>query len=105
MKQFLLSIIFVEVSLLTLVAAEETLIASRSDNDTEPLSCPPGYDVATWGSPQRSKCYHILTEVIGITCNIYIVKGSDSGYLIWTAYLWLNITDDEIIYDKYCPYI
>ena len=58
MKQFLLLIIFVEVSLLTLVAAEETLIASRSDNDTEPLPCPPGYDVATWGSPKEQMLSH-----------------------------------------------
>ena len=24
--------------------------------------------------------------------------------MTWTAYIWLNITDDEIIYDKYYIY-
>ena len=62
------------------------------------LSCPLGF--ALQGDPPRCDCYPILTDDLGVTCHL----ANGETYLSWTGGLWLDIKDNEVIYDKYCPY-
>ena len=62
------------------------------------LSCPLGF--ALQGDPPRCDCYPVLTDDLGVTCRL----ANGETYLSWTGGLWLDIKDNEVIYDKYCPY-
>ena len=52
-------------------------------------------------SPPRCDCYPVLIHTLNnITC--HIIKGQ--GYFLWTGDHWINVSQSEITYDKYCPH-
>ena len=62
------------------------------------LPCPPGF--ALLGDPPQCDCYPVFTEDLSVTCHIT----SGIGYFSWTGNLWLNIEENGVSYDRYCPY-
>lgn len=63
------------------------------------LSCPSGF--ALQGDLPRCDCYPVLTDDLGVTCHL---ANRATYNMSWTGSLWLDINDNEVIYDKYCPY-
>ncbi len=62
------------------------------------LPCPPGF--ALLGDPPQCDCYPVLTNDLNVTCHLT----NGTGYFSWTGSVWLDVKENEIIYDKYCPY-
>ena len=63
------------------------------------LACPPGFKLLDEQAP-RCDCYPRITETLNITCHIT----NKTGYFSWIGNLWINIEEDEIIYNEYCPH-
>ena len=62
------------------------------------LQCPPGFKLFDNPAP-RCDCYPIVTNTLNITCHIT----NGTGYFSWTGNHWINVEEDEIMYDEYCP--
>lgn len=62
------------------------------------LPCPPGFTLLE--DPPRCDCYPLLTNLLNVTCSIT----KQTGYFSWTGDLWMNVQENEITYDKYCPH-
>ena len=66
------------------------------------LACPPGFKLLDDQAP-RCDCYPKIAETLNITCHIT----NKTGYFSWIARQPLdkiNIEEDEIIYNEYCPH-
>ena len=61
------------------------------------LPCPPGLTLSN--NPPKCDCYKVLTDN-HVTCEIK----NGTGYFIWSGNMWINISDNGIIYAMYCPF-
>ena len=62
------------------------------------LPCPPGFILQDY--PPRCDCYSIFTEYLNVTCHIT----NGTGHFSWMSDLWMNVQENETMYDVYCPH-
>ena len=60
------------------------------------LPCPSGLTLRKY--PPKCDCYKVLTDNF-VTCKIK----NGTGYFIWSGNMWINITNNGVIYTMYCP--